>query len=121
MNPGRRRWLLRLAAVLVLALIGLLWAVRQGASDLVIENRSEQTIAHLKVTLAGQTHTFRDVRTGSEVTAPCRAGNGDHFSLDGQLADGTRIRADGVLRDSTHFLVLPGGGVTFRPKSKNAP
>jgi hypothetical protein len=119
MNPYRRRWLLRLAAVLVLGLMGLLWFLREQTRELVVENHSGETITDLNVTLADQTMSFQDVPQKGKVTSPCQAKDGDHFAIDGQLADKTRIRMSGVLRDSVHFLVLPNGEIQFRPKGKD--
>src|SRR5436309_2110260 len=62
MMHGRNRWLLRLAILLVAGLAFLVWFRRERSQDLlVIENRSKQPIALLRVTIAGQTSTFQDV------------------------------------------------------------
>jgi hypothetical protein len=118
MNPNRRRWLLRLAAVLVLGLIGLLWALQQQTRELVVENQSGQTIEVLKITVADQALTFHDVPPKATRTASSKAKEGDHFNVEGRLADETRVRMDGALGDSLHFLILPGGTIQFRPKGK---
>ncbi len=116
MDQGRKRWLIRLAVVLVVGLAGLWWTVAERTRNLVVENHSGQKVAFLEVTLAGQTHTFRDVATGAQRTAPCEAKDGDRFRVEGKLADETRIRANGMIGESLHFLVLPGGEVKFRSK-----
>ncbi|HWG43615.1 MAG TPA: hypothetical protein VN688_12580 [Gemmataceae bacterium] len=118
MDKGRKRWLIRVAIVLVIGAAGLLWALGEHSRTLVIENHSEQTVIRLEVTIAGQLSTFRDVRTGAVVNAECKAKDGDRFVVAGQLADGTRIRSSGLIGESLHFLILPGGEVKFRPKSK---
>lgn len=118
MNPNRRRWLLRIAAVLVLGLIGLLWALGEHSEPLIVENHSGQTILQLKLLLGEQNIAFQDVRENEKVTAQCRARKGDHFTVEGLLADKTRIRVSGILGDSLYFLVLPKGDVVFRPKGK---
>jgi hypothetical protein len=119
MNPRRNRWLLRLAVVLLVGLIALFWAVSERTRSLTIENRSEQSIPVLNITIAGQTKTFQNVKAGDEVTVPCSARGDDRFTVDGQLADGTRIRANGPIGDSPHFLLLPGGQLELRRKGSS--
>ncbi len=121
MNPGRKRWLLRLAIVIVAGLVALLWFSGQRTRDLAVENRSGQSIASLQVTVAGQTSTFRDVADGARVTAAYQAREDDAFRMDGRLADGTRIRASGLLGERTQFLVLPGGQIAPKKANPNAP
>ncbi len=91
MIPGRQRWLLRLAVVLLVGLVALFWAVGQRSRTLTIENRSQQSIPELNITIAGQTKKFRNVKAGDEVSASCPSGGGDRFRVDGRLADGTRL------------------------------
>lgn len=119
MNPGRQRGLLRLAVVLLVGLAALFWAIGQRSRTLTIENRSEQSIPELNVTIAGQTQTFHNVKAGEEVAAPCPPRGDDRFSVDGRLADGTRLRANGRIGDSLHFLLLPGG--QLQPRRKGSP
>lgn len=116
MNPGRQRWLLRLAVVILIGLLALFWAVGQRTRSLTIENRSEQSIPELNISLAGQTQTFQDVKAGAEVTVPCSARGADRFTVEGRLADGTRLRANGRIGDSLHFFLLPGGQLQPRRK-----
>jgi hypothetical protein len=118
MDQGRKRWFIRLAVVFVVGVAGLLWAWGEHSRNLAVENHSEQKVVHLDITIAGQTHTFRNVPTGAVVNAECKVKDGDRFLVAGQLADGTRIRSSGVIGESLHFLLLPGGEVKFRPKSK---
>jgi hypothetical protein len=119
MNPTRKRTLLRVAIVLVAGLAVLVWAIGNRSRDFVVENHSGQRIARLSVTVAGQTSTFQDIAVEGQVTGTFKAGNDDRFTLDGRLADDTRIRASGKAGENFHFLILPGGEVKFRP-SKNA-
>ena len=121
MNPGRKRWLLRLAVVILAGLAALLWFTGQRPRDLTVENQSSQPIALLQITVAGQTNTFRDVAHGDRVTAAYKARDDDSFRLDGRLADGTRIRASGMLGERTQFLVLPGGRIEPKKAGPNAP
>jgi hypothetical protein len=119
MKLGRKRWLVRMAIVLIAALAALLWFVGERPHDLSVENHSGQPIASLKITVAGQTSTFRDVKDGTEVSAPYRARNGDHCSMEGQLADGTRIRFMGAIGERMQFLVLPGGQIAQKKAREN--
>jgi hypothetical protein len=121
MKVGRNRWLLRLAIVLVAGLAVLLWLIGQRTRSLVIENRSGQAIDLLRVTIGDQTSTFHDVATGKDVTATGNAKGDDHYSVDGQLADGTRIRSSGLIGENNHFLLLPDGSMVKRRPSGNMP
>ncbi len=116
MVPGRQRWLLRLAVVLLVGLVALFWAVGQRSRILTIENRSQQSIPELNITIAGQTKKFQNVKAGAEVSAPCPSGAEDRFTVDGRLADGTLLRSNGRIGDSLHFLLLPNGDLQPRPK-----
>lgn len=119
MKLGRNRWLLRLAIVLIGGLAVLLWLINQRTRSLVLENRSGQTIDLLRITIGDQTNTFRDVGTGKDVTATGPIKGDDHYSVDGQLADGTRIRSSGVIDENNHFLLLPDGSMVKRRPSGN--
>jgi hypothetical protein len=121
MNPGSKRWLLRLTVVIVAGLAALLWFTGQRPRDLAVENLSGQAIASLQITVAGQSNIFRDVADGHRVTAAYQAREDDPFRMDGRLADGTRIRASGILGEHTQFLVLPGGQIAPKKAGPNAP
>jgi hypothetical protein len=127
MNRGRVRWLLRLAALLVAGLAVLLWATGRRSSLLTVENRSGQSIAFLRITIAGETKSFNDVPSGTEVTAPFQVRSDDRFTLEGRLEDGTMVRGhfgyvlQGLTRESVHFLVLPGGEIKFHQGDRPPP
>jgi hypothetical protein len=113
-RQGPRRWLLRLAVVLVAGVAALVWFARsQPEPHLTIENRSGQPVPELQVTVAGQSTTFRDVATGARVSSPTVARDGDTFAVEGQLADGRRVRMRGTISKATHLLLLPGGDLQF--------
>jgi hypothetical protein len=118
-NNGRSRWLIRLGIVLLLALAALLWAIATRRPSLEIENRSEQSIAVLRVTIAGQTRTFENVSSGAQVAMPCPSRGEEVFRIEGKLADGTRIRANGRIADDLHPLLLPGGELQPRRKGSS--
>lgn len=119
MNPSRKRWLIRLAILLIVGLIALFWSVGQRSRNLTIENRSEQSIAELKITIAGQTKTFQNVKAGAEVSAPCPAQGDALFTVEGKLADGSLVRVNGRIGDSLYFFLLPGGLLQPRGKGKS--
>lgn len=121
MNPGRKRWLLRLAIVIVAGLIALLWFAGQRSRDLAVENQSGQPIASLRITVAGQTQTFRDVAAGGRVTAAYKARDDDAFRLEVRLADGALVSFSGLLGERTEFLVLPDHQITPKKASRDAP
>lgn len=116
MNPGRSRWLLRLAVVLVVGLLALFWAVGQRTRTLTIENRSEQS-AELTITIGGQTRTFQNVKAGEQVNVPCQARDGDPFTVEGRLAGDTRIHFFGRIGENLDFVLPPGGQLQPRRKA----
>lgn len=117
MNPRRSRWLLRLAVVPVLALLGLFWAVSHQTPSLTIENRSNQSIAELNVSIGGQTQKFQNVEANKKVTAQCPARGEKLFTVDGQLADKVRIfRVNGRIDNDLYFILLPDGRLEERRK-----
>jgi hypothetical protein len=118
---GRYRWLLRLAVVLVAGVAALVYLISQRSRRvLTIENRSGQPIATLRVTLAGQTSSYQDVRVGVRVTVPQGENADDRFTLEGRLADGTMLRGRGVLGKGAALVVLPGGQVVV-PQRDGSP
>jgi hypothetical protein len=116
MNRGRWRWLLRLAIASIASLIVLLLAFGGRTRNLTVENRSRQSIAELNITVGGRSKRFENVREDAEVTAPFSWGGDDRFQVEGRLANGTRVRANGRLGDTRRFLLLPGG--LLQPQQK---
>src|SRR5262249_45646535 len=116
----RKRSLLRLGILLIIGLAMLAWVFMNRSRTLVVENRSGQKINRLKVTISGETSTFRGVLNGGQASGTFKAGGDDNFNLDGRLADDTQIRASGKIGENLHVFILPGGEVQLRPE-KNAP
>ena len=117
MNPNNKRWLIRLSVLFLVGLAALFWSVSGRGRNLTIENRSQQSIDELKITIAGQTKTFQNVKSGAEVTAPCPASGRElPYTVEGKLSDGKILRSNGQIRDSLHFLLLPDGQLQPRPK-----
>ncbi len=112
-RQGPYRWALRLALLLAVGLAALIWFARPTEQHLTVENRSGQPVPELQVTVAGQTKTFRDVAAGAQVASPSVVRDGDTFSVEGQLADGKRVRIRGRIEKATRLLLLPGGDLQF--------
>jgi hypothetical protein len=126
MNRGRYRWLLRLSILPVIALGLLVWGMGLGSQKVIaFENRSGQPIAFLKVTIAGQSSTFENVREGAEVTAPLKGQGDEGVVVTGELRDGTLIRgrfgslAPVMSGGRASFLILPNGGLQLRPSRQS--
>lgn len=107
MNPMRKRWLIRLAILLIVGLIALFWSVGQLGRNLTIENRSEQAIEELKITLGDQTQTFHNIKPGQEVSVPLPSSGA--FAVDVRLPGDKLLRLRGSIRDNLHYELLPGG------------
>jgi hypothetical protein len=120
MNPGRSRWLFRIAILVVLGLAFLLWYSRQqGQNALIVENRSGQAVARLDVTVGGATNTLRDLANGADAPAGLRASGDERFAVKGELKDGTRISGRGTLGERATITILPGGQIQIRQAGKS--
>jgi hypothetical protein len=118
-NRGRSRWLIRIAILVVAGIAFAVWAVQRESPGLTVENRSGQAIAVLHVKVGGETSTFQDVPAGRELKVPLANGGDTPFEVDGQLADGTRLRgrfgagaAPGKPRAT--LVILPGGQINVK-------
>jgi hypothetical protein len=114
MSRNRVRWVLRLAALAVAGLAGLLWAMHDRENHLTIENRSGQAIMELRLTVGEQSSTFRGIPTGSDVTTPFTVQPDAPFSMEGQLFDKSLIRGKGVAGTDTRLTILPDRSFTIR-------
>ena len=121
MNRGRSRWLLRLGVPLVVGVGTLVWfAVRGNEVALTVENHSGQALTVLEVKAGGKTATLRDVAAGAQKST---AVPGGPFDVEGQLADGTRIRGHfgqlpGASGGGQRLAILPGGQIVLRQGDK---
>ena len=121
-NRGPYRWPIRLAAVLLLGLVLYAWFTGEWShKGLTVENRSDQPISLLRVTVAGQRTIYTDVPAGGSRTAPAGGEGGDRFAVDGHLADGTMIRGEGSMPPGRALVVLPGGQILARPAGRGGP
>jgi hypothetical protein len=120
MNPGRSRWLFRIAILLVLVLAFLLWFSRQQEQNvLTVENRSGQAVAWLQVTVGGTTNKLPELANGADAPAGLRAGGDERFAVTGELKDGTRISGRGTLGERATIIILPGGQIQIRQAGKS--
>ncbi|SRR5579885_2966719 len=116
--PGRRRWILRLAAVLVAGLAVLLWATQQRpAKVLNIENKSGGPITSLRVTVAGNTTAIREVPPGATVPVPFGDNSDGRFVVDGDLPGG-KLHGQGKAAEGLTVIVQPGGQIKFQPAAR---
>jgi hypothetical protein len=116
MDRARYRRLLKLAVVLVAGLALGLWAwLRESERSLVIENRSGQPVAALRVTAGGTTRLFEGIPPGGDETVLLKEQGDVFFSAEGKLADGTLIRGQGQVKERSHLVVGPGGQLMVKP------
>ncbi len=100
---------------------GVVCCVRTVENRLVVESRSGQTLARLKIGLAnsGPIATFRDLPDGGVETASFGIGGDDSFVLDARLADGTKVGGNfgyvtnGYYGVRPRFVVREGGKIDF--------
>jgi hypothetical protein len=121
MNPGRKRWLLRLIGLPVIGIIILLWISRQQSQNrLTIENRSGRTIVELTITAGEQSKTFRDVPAGKAVAVPFALTSTTKFKVAGAVSNGAIIGGhfsslpEGPGGERPRLVVLPDGGITVK-------
>src|SRR5262249_50688687 len=117
-RSNKKRWILRLTVVLIVGLVALVWSLREHGRTITILNRSEQAIAELSITIAGQTQTFQNVKLGDEITDPCPARGDDRYTIEGRLANGNRVRSSGRIDDNLDFILIPGGQLERRSKAR---
>jgi hypothetical protein len=121
MNPVRKRTLIRLGIVLIAGLAVLVWAITHRSRSVTIENHSGQKVDRLDVTLSGETNTFRNIANGGQATGTFKTGGDDLFTVEGRLADDTRIRFRGKAGEDLHFFILPGGVMELKSRKNSSP
>ncbi len=114
MDRRRSRWTVRLVVVFLVALAVAAYALWGRTQQLTVENRSGQTISDMQVIIAGASTSYQDIAPGRSVSLPSSAWGQKQFEVEGRLADGTRIKAQGVLREPVHLIVLPGGQIQIK-------
>jgi hypothetical protein len=122
MNRNRNRWALRIGAVLVAGAIMLIWALRQQSPhELTVSNQSGQTIAVLKVTVAGQTHTFRDVVSSAEISVPGAVKSDEQFQMECEFPGSRLFRGRGVVGEQRRIALVQDatGNITLRIGDKS--
>jgi hypothetical protein len=104
------RWPLRLLVLLAAAGV-LLWSMANRTSRLTVENRSMQPIKELRVTVAGETATFHDVKSGSDVSVPYPHPGEDAVTVTAEFAGGAVSRYDARAGPRTNLVVQPDGQI----------
>jgi hypothetical protein len=118
-GSNRRRWILRLAALLVAGIAALLWATQQRAArGIVIDNESGATISSLEVTVAGKTTTLGDLPSGRKATAPFGTSGDESFVFDGKLRGGKLHGGGPKAVEGLTLVIQPDGNVVFRQPGK---
>lgn len=117
---GRRRWLIRIALVVVIAMLGLVWAEREKERHrLVVENHSGGVLTRVEIKAGdNDSSSFTNVKDGESVVAPFSVDDGEKYAI--RIAGKTGINHNfGVLGDTRHFIVLPGGQIVAQGKGRN--
>ncbi len=115
LKQGRSRWLFRAAILLLIGAAGLFWFSReQFLKRLTIENRSEQAITTLKISRGDESIRFENVKSGTDVNTPFRVVGGDHITIEGELADKSRVKFMGMAPERLDLVILKGGRVEPR-------
>jgi len=100
---------------------GVVCVVRVLENRLVVENKSGQPIAWLKIRMAnaGPIATFKELPDGGVETSSFTIRGDDSFVVDGILADGTKLGGrfgyvtNGEYREHPRFVVRRGGKIDF--------
>jgi hypothetical protein len=118
-GPSRRRWILRLAALLVAGLAALLWATQQVPGKVVyVQNKSGGPITSLRVTVAGKTTAVREVPPGATVPAPYGDDAEAKLVIDGDLPGG-KLHFLGTAKEGYTAVVEPGGQINkYQPPGR---
>lgn len=99
----KRSVLASVAVILTLAVAGLLAFQERARNELTVVNRSGQAIRSLEVALPWETLRFEQLADGEVAGKPFTIRSDAHFEVNGQLADGTTIRAsDGYVTNSQY-------------------
>jgi hypothetical protein len=119
MFRGRYRWLIRLALVLFIGMMGLVWAQREKERhQLTVENRSGHVLTHIEIKAGTDSKSFPDVADGVRVVAPFAVEKAEKYDIRIEFGKSSINHMQGVLGDSPHFIVLPGGQILPQPQQK---
>lgn len=117
----KRRLVVISLLLLAICCSGLVWAAwQQRQNRLYIENRSGQSIAWLNITIAKETIEFKNIPAGGKVTSTFQIITDDHFVVQGQLVDGTKIGGEfgyvtgGMEPEEAFFIIRRDGKIDFR-------
>lgn len=126
MAPLPRRSFLALATAAGLAaVVGVGVAFREHTRNaLTVTNLSGLTITSLAMSLPWETLRFGPIAPGETVSRSFRIVSDASFVIEGELADGTRLRADeGYVTNSQYgeavrIEVAPGGAIQLRQQRR---
>lgn len=126
MAPLPRRSFLALATAAGLAaVVGVGVAFREHTRNaLTVTNLSGLTITSLATSLPWETLRFGPIAPGETVSRSFRIVSDASFVIEGELADGTRLRADeGYVTNSQYgeavrIEVAPGGAIQLRQQRR---
>lgn len=121
----RRSFLALATAAGLVAAIGTGVAFREHTRNaLMVTNRSGLTITSLAVSLPWETLRFESIAAGESVSRSFRIVSDGSFGIEGELADGTRLRAtegyvtNGQYGEAVRIEVGPGGGIQLRQQRR---
>jgi hypothetical protein len=115
-----RRMTMALAGV-ALVFGGTAWGVRGLENHVVVENRSGQPVAWIKLGMAnaGPVASFTDLPDGGSITASFHIRGDDSFTLDAMFADGTKASGsfgyvtNGEYGRHPRFVLAKDGRIEF--------
>lgn len=120
MFRGRRRWLIRIALVVVIAMLGLVWAEREKERHrLVVENHSGEVLTRVDIKAGSDSSSFTDVANDASVVAPFSVDDKDKYAIHVEARKAGISNSMGVLGATRHFIVLPGGQIVAQGKGRN--
>ncbi|MCP9900031.1 hypothetical protein KBZ12_07445 [Cyanobium sp. Cruz CV13-4-11] len=122
--PRRSILALATAAGLAAAIGGGVAFREHTRNGLTVTNRSGLTITSLEVSLPWQTLRFEPIADGASLSRSFRIVSDAHVAIEGELAEGTRLRAaegyvtNGQYGEEVRIEVGPGGGIQLRQQRR---
>ncbi len=121
----RRSFLALVTAAGLAGAIGVGVAFREHTrNELTVTNGSGRMIASLQVLLPWETLRFEPIAAGASASRSFRIVSDAHFAIEGELADGTRLRAaegyvtNGQYGEEVRIEVGPGGVIRLRQQRR---
>jgi len=121
----RRHWIpFTITATVVLLAPAILAWLHVVRNVLVVDNRSEQEVTYLTITVTEENIVFANLSPGASVSSTFRIRHDDDFHVVGQLADGTAISGDfgyvtnGMFGEHARFVIQPDGAIEFAQRER---